>query len=258
MAPVLSKSAVGDGYDGQWQSTIIGLLSYGAGRGNLAGDAGLKKAVSLTVENALRHVVARMGPNLEGDGGKQVTEVEVITDIGLAMSTVELLSSPCRVCKLKFDGPWILALSATLTATIVMATSSQTTSIYGISFEAKYSFTPAFKFFMIANAIVSVYGFLVLFLPSESLLWRLVVALDVIITMLVTSSIAAALAIAYVGKKGNDHAGWLPICNQVPKFCDRVTGALAAVGGIDVLALGEGKKVMSCNELHHYCLRLYW
>lgn len=34
---------------------------------------------------------------------------------------------------------------------------------------------------MIANAIVSVYGFLVLFLPSESLLWRLVVALDVVI-----------------------------------------------------------------------------
>lgn len=33
---------------------------------------------------------------------------------------------------------------------------------------------------MIANAVVSVYGFLVLFLPSESLLWRLVVALDMV------------------------------------------------------------------------------
>ncbi|XP_042501335.1 CASP-like protein 1C1 [Macadamia integrifolia] len=122
----------------------------------------------------------------------------------------------------------LIALAATLSAAIVMATSSQTTTVYGISFEAKYSFTPAFKFFVIANAIVSVYGFLVLFLPSESLLWRLVVALDVIITMLLTSSISAALAIAYVGKKGNSHAGWLPICGQVSKYCDRVTGALIA------------------------------
>ncbi|KAJ4951300.1 hypothetical protein NE237_028132 [Protea cynaroides] len=48
-------------------------------------------------ENALQRVVARMGSNLEGDGGEQVTEAEVITDIGSAMSVVELLSgSWCR------------------------------------------------------------------------------------------------------------------------------------------------------------------
>ncbi|XP_043689725.1 CASP-like protein 1C1 [Telopea speciosissima] len=133
----------------------------------------------------------------------------------------------------------LLALAATLAAAIIMATSNQTTTIYGISFEAKYSFTPAFKFFVIANAIVSIYGFLVLFLPSESLLWRLVVAVDVIITMLLTSSISAALAIAYVGKKGNSHAGWLPICGQVSQYCDRVTGALIAgfIGTIIYLLL---------------------
>ena len=47
-------------------------------------------------------------------------------------------------------------------------------------------------------------------------------------TLLLTSSISAAMAIADVGKKGNSHAGWLPICGQVPKFCDHVTGALVA------------------------------
>jgi len=46
--------------------------------------------------------------------------------------------------------------------------------------------------------------------------------------MLLSSSVSAALAIAHVGKKGNTHAGWLPICGQVPKFCDHVTGALVA------------------------------
>lgn len=46
--------------------------------------------------------------------------------------------------------------------------------------------------------------------------------------MLLCSSISSALSIAQVGKEGNSHAGWLPICSQVPKFCDRVTGALVA------------------------------
>lgn len=46
--------------------------------------------------------------------------------------------------------------------------------------------------------------------------------------MLLISSVSAALAIAHVGKKGNSHAGWLPICGQVPKFCDHTAGALIA------------------------------
>lgn len=46
--------------------------------------------------------------------------------------------------------------------------------------------------------------------------------------MLLTSSVSAALAIGQVGKKGNSNAGWLPICGQVPKYCNQVTGALAA------------------------------
>lgn len=52
--------------------------------------------------------------------------------------------------------------------------------------------------------------------------------------MLITSSISAALAVAQVGKGGNSSAGWLPVCRQVPKYCDQVTGALAA-GFIGVL-----------------------
>ena len=81
---------------------------------------------------------------------------------------------------------------------------------------------------MIAEAIATGYSFIVLFLSSKSLVWRLIVILDVVIAILLTSSISAALAIAQIGKKGNSHAGWLPICGQVPKFCDHVTGALIA------------------------------
>ncbi|KAJ0051836.1 hypothetical protein Pint_02244 [Pistacia integerrima] len=122
----------------------------------------------------------------------------------------------------------LMAFAATLSATIVMVSSHETASFFAVSFEVKYSDTPAFKYFVIANAIVSIYGFLVLFLPSESLLWRLVVALDMVFTLLLGSSISATLAIAQVGKKGNSSAGWLPVCGQVPKYCHQVTGALVA------------------------------
>jgi len=37
------------------------------------------------------------------------------------------------------------------------------------------------RYFVIANAIVTVYSFLVLFLPKESLLWKFVVVLDLVI-----------------------------------------------------------------------------
>ncbi|RVX09368.1 CASP-like protein 1C2 [Vitis vinifera] len=102
------------------------------------------------------------------------------------------------------------------------------TTYFSVSVEAKYSHTPAFKYFVIANVIGSAYSFLLLFLPSHGSLWPLVIASDVVITMFLTSSISAALSIAYVGKKGNSYAGWLPICDQVPNYCNHVTGALAA------------------------------
>lgn len=46
--------------------------------------------------------------------------------------------------------------------------------------------------------------------------------------LLLDSSVSACIAIGQVGKKGNSHAGWLPICGQVPKFCDHVQGAMIA------------------------------
>ncbi|GMI95987.1 CASP-like protein 1C2 [Hibiscus trionum] len=127
-----------------------------------------------------------------------------------------------------------MAFCTTLSAAIVMASSRERTSVLALSIEAKYSDSPAFKYFVIVNAIVSIYGFLLLFLPSKTQLWRLVVALDAVLTMLLTSSISAALAIAYVGKEGNPNAGWLPICDQVRKYCNQVTGALI-VGFISLI-----------------------
>ncbi|KAK2378716.1 hypothetical protein P8452_35362 [Trifolium repens] len=135
------------------------------------------------------------------------------------------MAKTSRICHLLLR---FLAFSATLSAVIVMVSSHERASFFTVSIEAKYTNSPALKYFVIANSVVTVYGFLVLFLPAESLLWRLVVAMDMVLTMLLISSLSAALAIAQVAKKGNNEAAWLPICGSVPKFCNHITGALIA------------------------------
>ncbi|KAF5177451.1 Casparian strip membrane protein [Thalictrum thalictroides] len=127
----------------------------------------------------------------------------------------------------------LLALGTTLSAAIVMATSKESTTVLNLTFDAKYDNSPTFVFFVVANGIASAYTLLVIFLPSNGFIPLIIVALDVIVTLLLTSSISATLAIAYVGKKGNTHAGWLPICDQVPNFCNQVTGGvIAGIAGL--------------------------
>ncbi|CAL5411241.1 unnamed protein product [Camellia sinensis] len=120
----------------------------------------------------------------------------------------------------------LIALGATITATVVMVTSHDSATVLNITFGAKYSDSPSLKYFVVINAIASGYGLIVLFLPTNCSLWRFVLVADLVIMALLDSSISAAAAIGYVGRKGNTHAGWLPICGQVPKFCDHASGAI--------------------------------
>ncbi|KAK9936364.1 hypothetical protein M0R45_013210 [Rubus argutus] len=122
----------------------------------------------------------------------------------------------------------LIALAATLVATIVMVTSHDSANVFNLTFKAKYSNSPAFKYFVIVEAIACAYNLVSMLLASKGSLWRLVIILDVVVAVLLTSSVSSAFAIASVGKKGNTHAGWLPICGQVPKFCEHVTAALVA------------------------------
>ncbi|KAL5575420.1 hypothetical protein UlMin_017119 [Ulmus minor] len=123
----------------------------------------------------------------------------------------------------------LLALAATVVAIVLMVTSHDSSKVFNLTFKAKYNNTPAFKYFVIAKAIAGGLTFVSLFLMCfKSFRSRLVIFLDVVIALVLCSGISAALAVAEVGKNGNSHAGWLPICGQVPKFCDQVTGSLIA------------------------------
>ncbi|WCJ30750.1 CASP-like protein 1C2 [Euphorbia peplus] len=120
----------------------------------------------------------------------------------------------------------LIALGLTVAATVLMATSKQSVTVSTVTFDVKFSDAPSLKYFVIAYSIVSVYGLLVLFVPPEGKIRRLVLATDVLFLMLLSSSASGALAVSEVGKKGNPLAGWRPICGMVPKYCDRVKAAL--------------------------------
>ncbi|KAF4356229.1 hypothetical protein CsatB_000034 [Cannabis sativa] len=121
-----------------------------------------------------------------------------------------------------------VAMAASVAAVVVIVTTHDTAHVLNLTFTAKYNNTPAFVYFMIVEAIAGLYSLITLILSTKNWFRRIVIILDVVMTVLLASSISAALAIGDVGKKGNDDAGWLPICGQVPKFCDHVTGALIA------------------------------
>ncbi|CAN1129550.1 CASP-like protein 1C3 [Linum perenne] len=122
----------------------------------------------------------------------------------------------------------LLALAATVVAVVIMVTSKETAHVLNLTFTAKYTNTPAFKYYVVAEAIGAAYTLVALLMSSKSLFWRLIIILDMVVALLLTSSISAAVAIAQVGKHGNTHAGWLPICGQVPHFCDKLTISLVA------------------------------
>ncbi|XP_027773876.1 CASP-like protein 1F1 isoform X2 [Solanum pennellii] len=93
----------------------------------------------------------------------------------------------------------ILAIAFTLAATSIILTSKQAVTVFGIEMDARYSYSSAFKFFAITNMITMA---------------------------LLLAGCAAATAVGYVGKYGQTHSGWLPICDHVDKFCRKVSHSI--------------------------------
>ncbi|PIN11650.1 hypothetical protein CDL12_15749 [Handroanthus impetiginosus] len=127
----------------------------------------------------------------------------------------------------------ILASCATLAASWIMLTNKQTTLVFGIHADARYSYSTAIKFFTYSNLIACAFTVLSLFLAfilknkavDHSCLFFLFLH-DLIITVLIMAGSAAATAIGYVGKYGDSHAGWTAICDYFSKFCNRTIAAL--------------------------------
>ncbi|XP_031277347.1 CASP-like protein 1F1 [Pistacia vera] len=127
----------------------------------------------------------------------------------------------------------LLAIGTALAATSVMVTAKQSVVVFGTPFDARYSYSPAFKFFVFGNAVAC--GCLILSLFYVFVLGRqgssptkyfFLFIHDLVMMSLLISASAAATAVGYIGRYGNNHIGWVAICDNFGKFCDRITLSL--------------------------------
>ncbi|KAK9749959.1 hypothetical protein RND81_02G161800 [Saponaria officinalis] len=115
-------------------------------------------------------------------------------------------------------------------ATMVMVKSSQSTMIFGIEFQAKFSYASAFRFFVGINiaicaaSLISLIAICIFFNgpKSKSNHFFALFLHDMTVMLLSMAGCSAASAIGYVGKYGQDQIGWPKICDEVTKFCNFV------------------------------------
>ncbi|XP_071728440.1 CASP-like protein 1F1 [Rutidosis leptorrhynchoides] len=127
----------------------------------------------------------------------------------------------------------IIAAATSLVAAVLLFDSRQSKVFYGISLDARYSYSPAFKFYGIVNIVVCVFSVLSL-LPaftfgrnfSSSINYFFLFLHDLLLTLLMAGGCGAATTFAQVGKYGNSHTNWMPICDKFGKFCNKVEASL--------------------------------
>nr|A9P0A6.1 RecName: Full=CASP-like protein 1U1; Short=PsCASPL1U1 [Picea sitchensis]ABK26317.1 unknown [Picea sitchensis] len=129
----------------------------------------------------------------------------------------------------------LLVIGSTFTAAIVMGTNKQTAILPIVGpLSAKYQYSPAFVFFVIANAVACGYTLLSLIFSitgkftSTPLSVFLLSVTDLVMVALVSAGVSAAAAIAYVGYKGNSHTQWGKVCGIYDRFCHHGAGAIVA------------------------------
>ncbi|OIT33344.1 PREDICTED: casparian strip membrane protein 2 [Nicotiana attenuata] len=138
----------------------------------------------------------------------------------------------------------IAALVGALGSVVAMGTADQALSFstQTVNFEAQYDDIDAFKFFVIVNAITC--GYLALSIPISifHIIRRragksrvLLIFLDAIMLVFITSGASAAAAIVYLAHNGNTSTNWFSICQQYTDFCQRSAGSL--IGSFGAMAL---------------------
>ncbi|WOL16465.1 CASP-like protein 1D1 [Canna indica] len=131
--------------------------------------------------------------------------------------------------------------SATLVALVVTVTSKQTKlfnfpfSPFPLKLDAKFNYSPALIYFVVANSVACLYSILTVGLSSFSVsrssqstkLLLLLSSMDVVVAGIMASATGAVSSVAYIGLKGNSHTGWTKVCNDFDKFCQHVGSAVS-------------------------------
>ncbi|KAL6143057.1 hypothetical protein ACLB2K_053755 [Fragaria x ananassa] len=131
----------------------------------------------------------------------------------------------------------ILVVAFTLIAISVTVTNRQSVVIFGMNFQAHYTYSSALKFLVAADAVLCSFSAVSLvFIYSLSRSgstnsplkkYFFLFLLDTVMMVLIIAGCAAATAIGYVGKYGEEHMTWQATCGYVSKFCNRMSISLA-------------------------------
>ncbi|XP_004488207.1 CASP-like protein 1B1 [Cicer arietinum] len=166
----------------------------------------------------------------------------------------------------------VIAFFATASATLVMGLNKQTKSLIvgtigstpiRATLSAKFSQTPAFVFFVIANGNASLHNLLMISMDVlgpqynyKGLRLALIAILDMLTMALASAGDGAATFMSELGKNGNSHARWNKICDKFESYCNRGGGALIAsfIGFILLLIITimSIAKLLKPNRINHH------
>lgn len=133
----------------------------------------------------------------------------------------------------------VLTALASAAAIVVIVKSNQTVSLGGRTLRARWKDFAAFRWFLLANAIICAYSVLAAIasligmcipwgpLSVNPLAW-LTFLVDFLLVNALMSAAASATEVAYIGYRGQSSASWAKACPAVGSFCRRVAGALVA------------------------------
>ncbi|MQM20545.1 hypothetical protein Taro_053567 [Colocasia esculenta] len=122
----------------------------------------------------------------------------------------------------------IFACAISALAAILMAFNRETAVFGNVQMQADYTTVSTFKFFIAGNAVVSAFCLFTLpMIVSSQGKSRFMHAADLVIMGLEVAAAASATAVSYVGKYGNESAGWMPVCGYFPNFCNKTEACLA-------------------------------
>ncbi|CAH8359673.1 unnamed protein product [Eruca vesicaria subsp. sativa] len=187
----------------------------------------------------------------------------------MAVSKLVLAATSGKSSKILL-GLRVLAFLATLSAAIVMGLNKETkTFVVGnvgntpikATFTAKFQHTPAFVYFVVANAMVSFHNLLMVALQlfggkTELTAFRLlsIAILDMLNVTLLSAAANAAAFMAEVGKNGNKHARWDKICDRFATYCDHGAGALiAAFAGVVLMVIISAVSISRLVQPNNKC-----
>uniref|UniRef100_A0A0A9EK73 CASP-like protein n=1 Tax=Arundo donax TaxID=35708 RepID=A0A0A9EK73_ARUDO len=127
-------------------------------------------------------------------------------------------------------------LAATLVAAVVMGVDRQTRTIevtiadalppLQVPVTAKWSYSSAFVYFVVANAMVCAFSALALAACRRRDAMVAVMVGDLVALALLFSAVGAAAEFGILGERGNSHVRWAKVCNVYSRFCERAMTAV--------------------------------